>query len=229
MMKKPLFVVLIICASTVKLATAQVEIPTDDFQVRIGTTLEFPLYKDKNQKELINGIVIANIRATDNASRLADRRLGFAFKFKGLKNLTIQPSYLYRNVGEAGITLHEHRLRLDITPKISFKHFSIENRSRLEQRIRTEGLRDATFYRNRTKIKIPVNREGETRFSPYAANDTFFDLRRTRVHRNDTVGGISRKFTKNFTADFFYQYRRNFQSVVEQVHSVGVNLKFKVN
>ena len=196
----------------------------DDAQFSNETTFEFPF--DKNNKKL-SGIIISNLRLTKNISDLSDKRIGFAVKYKATKNLTIQPSYIFRIQTSAGPNRYEHRLRLDIIPKKSFEKFSIENRSRFEQRIKTNRRTDNTFYRNRTKFKIPIKKNGETIFTPFFSNGTYFDLRNTRIHRNDTVGGISKKFTKHFTTDFYYQYRRNFQSRTKLIHIIGINFKFK--
>ncbi len=221
MNKKILFLVVAVLLST-SYVSAQVD--DDDTQFWNETTLEIPFDKKTN------GIITGNLRVTDNMSDLSDRRIGFALKYKFRKNLEIKPSYLFRVQPRTGPNRYEHRLRLDITPKKKWKKFSLENRSRFEQRIKTAGRRDNTFYRNRTKIKLPVkNSEGDTSFTPFASNDTYFDLRETRVHRNDTVGGISKKFNKNFTTVFFYQYRRNFQSSTKHIHILGVNFKFKLN
>ncbi|NNE98414.1 MAG: DUF2490 domain-containing protein [Pyrinomonadaceae bacterium] len=197
----------------------------DDTQFWHETKVEFPLDRDKN----LSGIIIGNLRISDNITDPADRRIGFAVKYKATKNLTIQPSYIFRNQGRPGSDRFEHRFRLDITPKKSFNSFSIENRSRFEHRAKTAGRNDDTFYRNRTKLKVPVRKNDETLFTPFVSNDTYFDIQNPRVHRNDTVGGISKAFTKSFTTDFFYQYRRNFQSGTKHINVIGVNFNFKVN
>jgi hypothetical protein len=203
------------------------EVDNDDTQFWNETTVEFPLDADNNK---VSGIVIGNLRVTDNISDLSDKRLGFAVKYKATKNLTIQPSYLFRLQTSSGPNRYEHRLRLDITPQKSWKKFSVENRSRFEHRFKTNGRDDDTFYRNRTKLKIPVkNSSGKTIITPFVSNDTYFDIQDPRVYRNDSAGGISRKVSNNLTTDFFYQYRRNFQSGTKNIHVIGVNLKFKVD
>jgi hypothetical protein len=202
---------------------------TDDTDTQFWneTTVEFPLDPD-NKK--ISGVVIGNLRVTDNISDLSDKRIGFGVKYKATKNITVSPSYIFRVQTASGRSnRYEHRLRLDIVPGKSFKNFSIENRSRFEHRFKTAGRDDDTFYRNRTKLKIPVKKDDKTIITPYVSNDTYFDIQNPRVYRNDTVGGISKKFTNNFTTEFFYQYRRNFQSGTKHINIIGVNLKFKVN
>jgi len=197
----------------------------DDTQFWNETTIEFPFDRDNKN---VSGVVIGNLRVTDDISDLSDKRIGFAVKYKAHKLVTIQPSYLFRLQTSSGPIRYEHRLRLDITPKKSFNNFSIENRSRFEHRIKTANRKDETYYRNRTKVGIPVKKEGKTLFTPFVSNDTYFDLRNTRIHRNDSVGGISKTFSDTFTTDFFYQYRRNLQSSTKHINIIGVNFKFKI-
>ncbi len=223
-MKKHILIIIGILIFSVSSVVAQTG---EDTQFWNETTVEFPFDPD-NKK--VSGVIIGNLRVTDDISDLSDKRLGFAVKYKATKNLTIAPSYLFRVQTRSGgrSNRYEHRLRFDITPKKSFKNVSIENRSRFEHRFKTDGRDDDTFYRNRTKLKIPVKKDDKTIFTPFVSNDTYFDIQAPNVYRNDAVGGISKKFTKNFTADFFYQYRRNFQSGTKHINVVGVNLKFKV-
>ena len=224
-MKKPILITLLTLLFTVSYF-AQTD---DDIQFWNETTVEFSFKRDQNQKEQINGLVIGNLRVTDNITDLSDKRIGFGLKIKATENITITPSYLFRTQTSSGPNRYEHRLRLDIVPKKSWKNFSIENRSRFEHRIKTSGRTDETFYRNRTKLKIPVKSGDKTIFSPFISNDTYFDLRNVNVYRNDTVGGIERKINKNLTTEFFYQYRRNIQSGTKNIHVIGLNLKFKID
>lgn len=225
-MRKLILITLLTLLITV---TCFAQTDDDDIQFWNETTVEFSLHKDQNQKERINGLIIGNLRVTDNISDLSDKRIGFGLKIKATENITITPSYLFRTQTSSGPTRYEHRLRLDIVPKKNWKNFSIENRSRFEHRIKTNGRTDDTFYRNRTKLKFLVKSGDKTIFSPYISNDTYFDLRNVNVYRNDTLGGIERKINKNLTAEFFYQYRRNIQSGTKNIHVIGLNLKFKID
>lgn len=196
----------------------------DDTQFWNETTVEFPINKK------VSGIVIGNLRVTDDISDLSDKRIGFAVKFKTKKNITIQPNYIFRVQTAGGrANRYEHRARLDITPAWEFKNFAIENRSRFEYIFKTNGRDDDTFYRNRTKLKVPITKNDKTIITPFISNETYFDLQNPNVYRNDSVFGISRKFSKNATAEFFYQYRKNFQSGEDHINIVGVNLKFKID
>lgn len=199
----------------------------NDVQFWNETTFEF-LFSKRNEK--LSGIVIGNLRFTEDISDLSDKRVGVAIKYKATKNMTVRPSYLFRvQKSSRPKNRYEHRLIFDLTAKKSFKSFSIENRSRFEHRVKTNRRNDDTFYRNRTKFNIPVTKNDEVIFMPSFSNDTFFDLQNTRIYRNDATIGISRKFTKSFTVDFFYQYRRNLQAGKKRISIIGINLKFKDN
>lgn len=216
-----IFALAFICFST----SVQAQTDDTDTQFWNETTVDFPL--DSDNKD-ISGVIIGNLRLTDDISDLSDKRIGFGIKYKLNKYVEIQPSYLFRLQTSSGPNRYEHRARFDVTPKKSFKNFSIENRNRFEHRFKTDGRKDETYYRNRTKLKFPVKSGGKELFTPFVSNDTYFDLRNVNVYRNDTAGGISKKFSDSFTADFFYQYRRNLQSGTKHINVVGVNLKFKV-
>ncbi len=199
----------------------------DDTQFWNETTLDFPFSAD-NKK--IRGLVIGNLRVTDNISNLTDKRLGFGVIYKASKLISITPSYIFRTQTDPVKPIqYEHRIRLDITPKKTFGKFTVENRNRFEHRFKTAKRDDETFYRNQTKVSIPFTKNDKTYFTPFVYNDTYFDLQNPQIHRNDTGGGISRKFSKNLTTEFFYQYRRNFDSRQKIVNIVGINLKFKVD
>ena len=201
----------------------------DDTQLWNETTVEFSIKKDANKKDKIGGIIIGNLRVTDNITDLSDKRIGFGLKIKASKNITVTPSYIFRTQTSSGPNRYEHRLRLDIVPKKSWEKFSIENRSRFEHRFKTNGGNDDTFYRNRTKLKFPIKRREKEVFTPLISNDTYFDLQNPRIHRNDTVLGISKTINKYLTVEPFYQFRQNFQSSTKYIHIVGLNLKFDVN
>lgn len=222
-MRKTIFILFIAIALSASSLYAQTD--NTDTQFWNETSLEFPL--DRDNKKL-SGVLIGNLRMTDDISEVSDRRIGFAVKYKVTRNLTVKPSYIFRNQGRPGTDRYEHRFRLDITPKKNFNKFSIENRSRFEHRAKTAGRDDDTFYRNRTKIKIPVKKGNETQFTPFFSNGTYFDIQTPRVHRNDSVAGISKKFNDSLAMDFFYQYRRNFQSGTKHINGIGVNFKFKI-
>jgi hypothetical protein len=199
-----------------------------DTQIWTQNTLEFKLDKDN---EKLRGLILSDIRAIDDVSNLADLRFGFGVKYKATDNIDIQPSYMFRNQRIAGADdRQEHHFMFDVTPNKKFKNISIDNRNRLEHRIITgPGNDDDTFYRNRTRVKIPVRKNGETVVTPFAFSDTWFDIQDLEVERNDAAFGVNQKFSKNVSTDFYYLYRRNFQGGNKHENVIGINFTFKID
>lgn len=190
-----------------------------DTQVWNVNTVEFPLDR-KNEK--LTGLILSDLRVEENVSYLADIRLGFGVNYDATENLSIQSSYLFRTIRSSGSSnRYEHHLRFDVTPAKKFKNFSIDNRFRLEHRIRTGGREDNTFYRNRARLRVPVKSGEKTIVTPFISNDISFDLRNVRVFRNDLSMGINRKINDSISLNLFYQYRRNFQTGTKHENVIG--------
>jgi hypothetical protein len=195
-----------------------------DKQIWGITTFEFPL--DGGHKKL-SGELSGELRVTDNISDLTDLRFGFGVEYKAKKNVTIKPSYVFRIQRISNrANRYEHRLRFDLTPKKEFKNLSLENRNRLEHRIKHIGRNDDTFYRNRTRLRVPLRKNGRTIVTPFVSDDIWFDLQNAMIFRNDLSGGLSRKVTDNFSADFFYRHRQNFRPGTKDEKIFGIKIYF---
>lgn len=185
--------------------------------------------KDGKENEKISLLLIGVLRIGQNPTRLVDNRLGFGFDVKLNKLITLSPTYLYlagepiRNKKE-----FEHRLRFDLTVEKKWKAFSIADRNRVEYRIRNSRS-DSVRYRNKFTLKIPVYRDGKEIFAPFAADEPFYDFSEHSWSSNEFSAGISRKFDKNISADFFYLLKNNRGNSLKYINAFGVNLKFKIN
>ena len=190
------------------------------------TTYEVPL--GENEKKL-SGVVTSDLRLIDDLGGLRDLRFGFIIKYEANKSISIRPGYVFRvrRLAERNDRF-EHRLRFDITPKKDFKNLSLENRNRFEHRIKHSGRNDDTFYRNRTRLRLSIKRNGRTIFTPFVSDDVWFDLQNARIFRNDFSGGVSRKITKNLSADFFYRHRRNFRTGTNNENLFGVQIRLRM-
>ena len=198
----------------------------NDVQFWNQNSIEFPLNKESKK---VSGVILTDTRLTNDVSDLTDIRVGFGVKYKANKYLTLQPTYMFRvDTVLENNTKYEHHLMFDITPGKTFKNFSLDNRSRFEHRIKNEGAKDTTFYRNRTRLRIPVKKENKTIFTPFIWNDTWFDIQKGNVLRNDAAAGITGRFNKNTAADFYYLYRRNIQAGTTNEHVIGVNFNFNI-
>lgn len=221
-----IYVFILIAVLLLSINTAFGQVDNNDTQVWNQNSIEFSLDKDN---EKLSGLILTDLRLTKDISKLTDKRIGFGVRYKATDNITVQSSYIFRSdTALANNNRYEHHFLFDVTPNKNFKNFSLDNRSRLEHRIKTAGRNDDTYYRNRTRIRIPVKSKDKIIFTPFVWNDTWFDLHKGRVLRNDASAGINRRLNKNVAADFYYLYRRNIQSGTKNENVIGVNFNFSI-
>ncbi len=207
--------------------TAFGQTDNDDVQVWNQNSFEFPLVKDNDR---LSGVVSNDFRVTEDVSNLDDIRFGFAVKYKVTDNLSIAPNYVFRvSRVSGGPDRYQHQLRFDVTPSKKFKNFSVDNRSRFEHRANTGGRDDETYYRNRTRIRVPVKKDGKTLFTPYISTDVWLDIQNPDLFRNDAAAGISRKINDNTSLKVFYNYRHNFQDSPRHEHAIGFGFSFEID
>lgn len=207
--------------------------PKRDFQFWNDTQVSFPLIKTKNKNnkeiEKLSFFVSGTLRVGRNISHFVDERIGAGFDIYINKYVSLTPSYLYR-AGQpfAGRKEYEHRLRFDASLEKKWTDFSIKDRNRIEYRIRNSRP-DSVRYRNKIQLKIPVKNDGKEIFAPFIATEPFYDFQAKHWTRNEFSAGISKKFTPNASADFFYLLQINRGNAFKTVNVIGVNLKFKVD
>lgn len=207
--------------------------PEKDFQFWFDTQISFPLIKtkDKNDKQIekLSFFVTGSLRAGRNLSHFIDERAGVGFDIYVNKYLSFSPSYFYR-AGQpfARRKEYEHRLRFDANLEKKWSSFSIRDRNRVEYRIRNSRP-DSVRYRNRIQLRIPVKRNETEIFTPFISTEPFYDFREKVWTRNEFSAGISKKFTSNASADFFYLLQSNRGNAFKTVNVIGVSLKFKVD
>lgn len=207
--------------------------PTDDVQLWNETTVIFPLYKTVNakgkQSERISLFFNGVLRLGRNVSHFTDERIGFGFDFKVNKYLSFTPAYLYVAAQPyRGRREFENRLRFSVTLEKKFKKFSVRDRNLYEYRFRNSRP-DSSRYRNKFQFSLPVLKDGKEYFTPFAADEVYYDFRAKSWTRNDFSVGIGKKFNKNLSADFFYLLRNNKGNVLKYVNAFGVNLKIKID
>ena len=189
-------------------------------------TIDFAL---DESNENIRGVIFTDARLVDKVQNLADLRIGFGVKYKANDNWSITPSYIYRRIRLTGNDVNEHHFNLDIEGLKKFEKFSYDNRSRFEHRTIDSGRTDLTFYRNRSRVKIPVKSNGKTSYTPFVANDTWFEIQEVELFRNDLQLGVNKRFNKKLAADVYYLYRRDFQGGIKHQNVIGVNLSITLN
>ncbi len=200
--------------------------PERDCQFWNETTVSFPVEgTDKKLSLFIN----ENIRVGQNVRHFVDERIGGGFEYKINKSFAYSSSYLYR-AGQPykNKKEYEHRVRFDLTYENKWKNFSIKDRNRIEYRIR-HSRSDSVRYRNKIQLKIPVRKNDKEIFAPFVADEPYYDFSVNKFTRNEFSTGITKKFNKNFSADFFYMLQNNRGSSFKYVNIGGINLKFTID
>lgn len=212
-------------------AFSQTPPPTEDVQFWSDAQVSFPLIKDtdKNGKQFdrLSFFVSGTLRFGRNVSRPVDERAGFGFDYTINKYVSITPSYLYRAGQPYGNRKeYEHRLRLDVGLEKKWSNFTLRDRNRIEYRVR-HSRPDSVRYRNRIQLRIPVKRNNKELFVPFVSTEPFYDFTEKAWTRNELSAGISRRFTGNASADFFYLLQTNRGNVLRTINAFGVNFKYR--
>ncbi|CAN5200580.1 hypothetical protein BH20ACI1_BH20ACI1_21590 [soil metagenome] len=213
---------IILIAISVKAQSA----PERDTQFWNETTVSIPI---KNTGDKLSVFVSGTLRFGQNIRHFVDERIGAGFEYKFNKNISYSSSYLYR----AGQPFknrkeYEHRVRFDLSLENKWKNFSLKDRNRIDYRIR-HSRSDSVRYRNRIQLKIPIKKNEKEIFTPFVTDEPFYEFSVKKFTRNEFAAGISKKFSKNFSADFYYMLQNNRGNSFKYVNIVGVNLKYTVD
>ncbi|HEX9959544.1 MAG TPA: DUF2490 domain-containing protein, partial [Pyrinomonadaceae bacterium] len=127
----------------------------------------------------------------------------------------------YRNRKE-----FESRFKFAAMLENKWTRVSVRDRNLIEYRARNSRA-DSVRYRNKLQFNFPIHKDKKEIFAPFVADEIFYDFHDKAWTRNELTLGISRKFTPDFSADFFYLYQRNRGDVLKNVNAFGINLKFK--
>lgn len=207
--------------------------PTDDVQFWNETSLTIPLFKTKDEKgketERVSLFFNGVLRLGRNVSHLVDERIGFGFDFKINKYVSLSPSYLYVAAQPyRGRRDFESRFRFAVNLEKKFEKFSVRDRNLFEFSFKNSRS-DSTRYRNKFQLNYPIKKDGKELFTPFAADEIYYDFQAKDLTRNDFSAGIAKQLNKNLSADFFYLLRNNKGNVLKYVNVFGINLKFKID
>lgn len=208
-------------------------IPDRDFQIWNETTLQFPIIKreDKAGKSFdkLSLLVFGNLRLGQNRLYPVDVRIGAGFDYKFNQNVSFTPTYLYRR-GEPlrNVKEFEHRIRFDLTVGNKWKNFSIRDRNRVEYRVRNSRP-NSVRYRNRLTFAVPIKMGGKELFSPFVADEIYYDFSAKKITTNEFTAGITRQINKDTTADIYYLRRDILFLQGLAFNGIAVNLKFRID
>lgn len=218
--------------AAIQLTNSQ-SLPDSDFQVWNETVLSFPVLKTKDaagkESDKLSLLVLGVVRLGQNRLYPVDARIGAGFDLKLNKYWSFSPTYVYRR-GEPlrDRKEFEHRLRFDVTVGHKWKNFSLKDRSRFEFRLRNSRS-DSARYRNKFTFAFPVKRNDKEIFSPFVADEVYYDFTAKEFTTNEISAGVTRKLSKNTSADLFWA-RRDFSSgQIRSLNAVGVNLKIRID
>lgn len=212
---------------------AQPEPIDSDFQVWNETTIAFPIIKKTDnagkESDKLSILIFGTLRLGQNRLFPVDGRIGGGVDAKINKYLSVSPTYLYRRgAPQRNSKEYEHRIRFDATLSNSWKNFGIKNRNRLEYRVRNSTA-NSVRYRNKFTLLIPVKFKGREIFSPFVAEEVFYDFSAGRFSQNEASVGFIRKFNSTASAEVFYLRRDTRGGNVRFINALGVNLKFRID
>lgn len=226
----PLIIALAILLFASIVAAAQDD---TDFQSWNEASLIFPVIKgkDKAGKEFdkLSLLVLGTLRLGQNRLFPVDMRVGSGFDLKLNKYWSFTPTYVYRR-GEPvrNAKEFEHRLRFDLTVGNKWTNFSLKHRSRVEYRIRNNRS-DSVRYRDKFTFAFPVRHDKKEIFSPFVSEEPFYDITAKEFTTNELQAGVTRKLSKNVTADFFYVRRDTNSGAIRHINGIGTNFKIRID
>jgi hypothetical protein len=187
----------IFCSPSTGVAQSRSPAPHTDTQSWNDLQVTVPLNKE------IDMILLGTLRIGRSVTHPVDERVGVNFRFNVGKYLTWTPGYLYiRMQPVAGRNDRENRFSFAATPRIPFKRFTLTDRNLFERRIRSPQV-DATRYRNRLQIELPIKRQN-SKWLFFASDEIFYDWSVTDWVRNRFAVGVRKTFSKKFAVDFYY-------------------------
>ncbi|MDM7921976.1 MAG: DUF2490 domain-containing protein, partial [Pyrinomonadaceae bacterium] len=157
-----------------------------------------------------------------------DRRIGVGIDLRINNSFSFSPSYYYRS-GEDTRNRRdtEHRVRFDLNYSKKWSKVAVKNRSRIEYRIRNSRP-DSVRYRNKFTFSVPIKKGDNEVFTPFVADEIYYDFRDQEFSRNEISAGISKKLSKLISAEFFYLHRTNRSGTIRTINAVGANFKIQL-
>lgn len=192
----------------------------EDTQQWNDVQVSVPLNKE------IDFSLTSTLRFGRNVTHLVERRVGIAFSFKVGKYLTLAPSYT--NIvmrPTANRKVDENRLSFAATVGVPFGKFNLSDRNTFERRIRTPL--NSTRYRNRLQLDHPV-KFGKTFVQLFVSDEVFYDWGVDVWVRNRFTIGMTRRFNKYFTGDFYYMRQTDGRSRPGDLNVIGVTYRIRL-
>ncbi len=189
---------------------------------------EFQLVKSVTPKQDL--VVIGVIRIGRDWARPVDERIGAGWALKPNKYLTIMPTWIHVEYQPfPGRIIHEERLVLNVTGKLTVGRWAFTDRNLFERRVR-HGNPDFNVYRNRLQIDHPAEIAG-FKFKPYIADEIWYSSQRDALgrmgwFRNRISVGVIRQLTEHLSGELFLLYQHDGRSRPGNIPAVGTLLRY---
>jgi hypothetical protein len=195
--------------------------PRDDTQQWTEVHFIFPLNKK------VDLTLVTGLRVGRDLSHLVDERVGVQVAFRPNQYLTLSPGYLFRaSQPVAGIKLYEHWAFGFATVRVPLaRRFRLSDRNFYEYRFR-QSQADTSRYRNRLQLERPVKIGGRT-FTPFVADEAWYDFKLRDWSRNRFFAGVTRRFTKKLSGEFFYMRQGDRRARPGDLNTIGST--FRIN
>lgn len=189
-----------------------------DTQVWGEVQLSIPLHSR------VDLLVSGMLRIGRDVSRPVYERAGSGVSFKLNRYLSVSQIYYYVAAQPApGRSSTENRFWVDGTLKFPLWRLTVSDRNAIEHRF-LEG-RDATRYRNRLHIELPIRIGG---WRPFISDEVFYDFRFDEWTRNRFSIGMNRSLGNGISLDLYYLMQNDSHSRPGDLYVLGTTLKVKL-
>lgn len=201
-----------------------------EFQEWNEIQIIYPLLQGKDKKDKTIDRITATFSGIfrfgqKNLSEFVDNRAGLTLDFRVNKFVHLYGIYQYKN-DEAlpGPRFYEQRLSAALGLERTWKKFTFKERNMYERSFRVNRT-DSNRYRQRFQASYSITKNKKELFAPYVSEEGYWDLDAHNWARNEFYLGITKKFTKHISADFYY-IRLDVLPV--NANGIGTTLKFKI-
>jgi hypothetical protein len=201
-----------------------------EFQEWNEVQLIYPLKQEKNKKGKTFDRVTATFSGIfrfgqRNLSQIVDSRAGLTLDFRVNKFVHAYAGYQYKTDENLPNTRSfEQRLSFALGLEKTWQKFTFKERNMYERSFRVHRT-DSNRYRQRFQVSYSITKKDKELFAPYISEEGYWDLDARTWVRNEFYAGITKKFTKKISMDFYYI---KLDVLPVNAHGVGTTLKIRL-
>ena len=198
---------------------------TDDIVNWNDVTLILPLIKENDRLSMsFSGV----LRIGRNLRRPIDERGSFSLAYRINKHFSTSIGYLYRRSRlTEQPSQFEHRLTFSLLTEKKLENIALKNRLTTFYQIRHSNS-NLLIQQNRIQLSFPIKKGKEELFSPFIADGVFYNFQTKKLFRNDIFLGITKNFTKELSADFFYIRQNLSLGQIKETQGFGISLRIRI-